>query len=155
MCYSKFVNNTYDDDNSVRDLIYYIMQPSHALHRLYGGIGVSFLSPEIAALEFWAVKNVHHKSDGRQLKHLIVSFDKNENVHNLKAHKLGYQIAEYFQNKFQIIFAVHENEPNIHLHFIINSVSFSDGKKYNEGPYDLDNLRRFIEDTTGLKCRWE
>lgn len=155
MCYSKFVNKSYDDSNSVFDLINYIMNPVHAISQLYGGIATSYLSPVIAAIEFWTVKKAYHKEEGRQIKHLIISFDKSEHVNNFRALNLGYLIAQYFQNKYQIVFAVHENQPNIHIHFIINTVSFVDGLKYNEGPYDLDNLRKFIEEMTGLKCCWD
>lgn len=48
-----------------------------------------------------------------------------------KAHEIGVKLAEeIWGDKFQVIVSTHLNTDNIHNHFVLNSVSFIDGKKF-------------------------
>lgn len=154
MCFAKLVPGDYSNEDAVEREINYIYNPSHATSGYYGGVAVSYLNPEITIEQFKAVKRIYHKEDGRQIKHLVVSFAKNEHVSAKKALEIGYIIAEYFNNRYQIYFGVHENEEHIHIHFGINTVSYIDGKKYSAGPYEQDEIRKYIEAVTGFRCRW-
>lgn len=39
---------------------------------------------------------------------------------------------------------VHEDTDNIHIHFVMNTVSFVDGLKYSGGYDDLYNLTNYV-----------
>ena len=47
------------------------------------------------------------------------------------AHEIGVKLAnEMCGDRFQIDASTHLNTEHLHNHFVINSVSFKDGKKY-------------------------
>ena len=50
------------------------------------------------------------------------------------AHEIGVRLAEeLWGGRFQVLVATHLDRPNhIHNHFVLNSVSFLDGKRYND-----------------------
>ena len=46
---------------------------------------------------------------------------------------------------FEVIIATHQNTNHIHNHFIVNSVSFKTGKKYNNNRTNLAKLRHISD----------
>ena len=49
------------------------------------------------------------------------------------AHEIGIKLAEeIFGERYEVVVATHLNTDNVHNHFVINAVSFVDGKKYND-----------------------
>lgn len=46
---------------------------------------------------------------------------------------------------FEVVVATHQNTNHIHNHFIVNSVSFKTGKKYNNNRTNLANLRHILD----------
>ena len=62
--------------------------------------------------------------------HAYHSYKKGE-ITPEKAHEVGLQVAkEMWGDRFQVVVSTHVNGKCIHNHFVINSVSFVDGKKY-------------------------
>ena len=50
-----------------------------------------------------------------------------------QAHEVGVRLAErMWGNRFQVIVATHLNTECLHNHFVVNSVSFADGKHYHD-----------------------
>lgn len=141
MVYLKLIEGNYQNKDAIENTIQYICKPEHAISGLIGGINVTAES-NLAIKQFYSVKRFFHKLDGRQVWHFIISFEKRTNKYDIL--RYGYKIAEHFSNKYQIIFAVHENEPNIHIHFVMNSVSFVDGKKYNDWYKDYIDLYKKV-----------
>ncbi len=46
------------------------------------------------------------------------------------AHEIGVRLAnEMWGDRFQVVVTTHLNTNHIHNHFVLNSVSFKDGKK--------------------------
>ncbi|MFR7389123.1 MAG: relaxase/mobilization nuclease domain-containing protein [Blautia faecis] len=45
-------------------------------------------------------------------------------------------------DRFQVIVATHLNTECLHNHFVVNSVSFSDGKHYHDNKANLRLLRQ-------------
>ena len=39
-------------------------------------------------------------------------------------------IADILENEYQLTYGIHTDEPNLHIHFIINSISYLNGKTY-------------------------
>ncbi len=57
------------------------------------------------------------------------------------AHEIGVKLAEkMWGDRFQVIVATHLNTDCMHNHFVVNSVSFVDGKHYHD---NKKNLRAF------------
>ncbi|MCD7855371.1 MAG: relaxase/mobilization nuclease domain-containing protein [Clostridiales bacterium] len=74
---------------------------------------------------------------------MIVFFrDEACGIGDFMAAYMGRRIADYIGHRFQTIFAVHTNTENIHIHFIINPVSYRDGSLYKT---TTTNLKRYYE----------
>lgn len=108
--------------------------------------GVNCL-PNIAYQEMMNTKKQLFKTDGIECFHGYQSFVSGEVTPEV-AHEIGVKLAEkLWGDKYQVIVATHINTNNIHNHFVLNSVSFKDGKKftnrnkdYNNMQYESDNL---------------
>lgn len=88
-------------------------------------------SIDTAYEEMNRVKVQFGKTDDILAHHAEQSFSPGE-ITPEKAHEIGVRFAkEMWGDRFQVIVATHVDKAHIHNHFIINSVSFSDGKKYN------------------------
>lgn len=82
--------------------------------------------------QFITVKQAFGKEDGIQAYHGYISF-KEQNITPELAQKIGMEFAQRVWGKrFQIVVTTHLNTQHLHCHFVINSVSFIDGKKLQE-----------------------
>lgn len=110
-------------------------------------------SPKYAFEEMQLTKESFGKENGVLGYHAFQSFKKNE-VSPEVAHKVGIQLAqEMWGEKFQVLVATHTNTEITHNHFVINSVSFLDGKKceYTRKSYaELRHLNDLICQEYGL-----
>ena len=104
-------------------------------------------SEDLAAEEFlqtkilWENKPGSIKTSGRLCYHAYQSFKPGE-VDADTAHKIGVALAEeLWGDRFQVVVATHLNTNHIHNHFVINSVSNIDGRKFHSGAKDLALLR--------------
>ena len=74
--------------------------------------------------------------------HGYQSFKKGE-VTPEQAHEVGVKLAErMWGDRFQVIVATHLNTDCLHNHFVLNSVSFADGKHYHDNKKNLRLLRK-------------
>ncbi len=89
--------------------------------------------PSTAREEMLAVKRRYGKDGGIVAFHGYQSFAPGEATPEL-AHQIGVRMAqELWGDRFQVIVATHLDKANhLHNHFVINSVSFLDGKRYND-----------------------
>ena len=74
----------------------------------------------------------------------VVSFEEQTEFTAYDAYTLAFQIAAYYADRYQIVFGVHEDSDNLHIHFVFNSVSFVNGVKYSGGLDDMFRLKNFI-----------
>ena len=59
-----------------------------------------------------------------------------------QAHEIGVKLAEkMWGERFQVVVATHLNTKCLHNHFVVNSVSFMDGKHYHDNKKNLRLLR--------------
>ena len=81
--------------------------------------------------EFAETKEMYGKTGGIVAIHGYQSFEE-ENLSPEEAHEIGVQLAkELWGDRFQVIVATHLNTDHVHNHFVINSVSFMDGKRFH------------------------
>ena len=63
-----------------------------------------------------------------------------------EAHAIGMETArQMWGTRYQVVVTTHLNTDNIHNHFVINSVSFVDGKKFRNGIGDRLELRKISD----------
>ena len=92
--------------------------------------------------EMMMIKKHYNKEKGNIAFHSIQSFAADE-VTPDEAHEIGLQLAkEMWGDRFQVVVATHLNTKHIHNHFVLNSVSFVDGKKYYDNRKNYAELRR-------------
>lgn len=135
------VNDSYSNPECVHNLVAYILRDKSTGRRVryYGGYGLNISK---ADEQMKLVKNYYCKADKRLMKHFLVSFD--DNVTPYDAYILGWRIGAYYADKYQLVFAVHEDTDYIHIHFVFNSVSFVDGSKYCGNYNDLVSLKHYV-----------
>jgi len=96
---------------------------------------------EKAADEFMEVKEFWHKTDGRLCFHGYQSFKAGE-VDAETAHKIGVELAtRLWGDRFQVVIATHCNTGHYHNHFVLNSVSITDGYHFDNSPADYKAMR--------------
>ena len=97
---------------------------------MFGSIGV--YNKDVLGIidDFKKLKKIHDRAGGVQIKHIIISFEKQPDLTPRKLRKLITKTLKYFGNEYQLVYAVHEDTDNLHVHIGINSVSF-EGKKFN------------------------
>lgn len=90
-------------------------------------------------------KEQYGKTGGILGFHAFQSFKEGE-VTADKAHLIGLKLAEeMWGDRFEVIVTTHVNTNHIHNHFVINSVSFKDGKKYYDNRENLAKLRHLSD----------
>ena len=63
-----------------------------------------------------------------------------------EAHAIGMETArQMWGARYQVVVTTHLNTDNIHNHFVINSVSFVDGRKFRNGIGDRLELRKISD----------
>ncbi len=98
-------------------------------------------SPKTAYEQMRATKARFGKQGGNVAYHGYQSFKIGE-VTPEEAHQIGIRMAKrMWGSRFEIVVTTHLNTDNIHNHIVINSVSFVDGKKYENHIRDHIALR--------------
>lgn len=140
----------YFDSNSKEDVIHYILQPHKTIHNFYGTFGIS-VPPGIKSrqiLSEYIANRMNHisvyfgKSSGVQLHHFIISFSPYELHNPALAYRIAYECAGFFAPEYQVVYAVHEDSHHLHIHIVINSVSYVDGHKYRGSKEEFYELKK-------------
>ncbi|ROR28514.1 relaxase/mobilization nuclease-like protein [Mobilisporobacter senegalensis] len=157
----KLVDEGYESIEDMGRIIRYVMDPSKNRFNFYGGIGASFSSVQDTLRDFIMVKKAWHKEDKRQLVHFIVAFApfwENE-IEYEEAYYIGYQIAMYIGERFQIVFALHDDhyskDGSLHIHFIVNTVSYIDGYKFIGGRQPFFKLKDYLRSVLPFDLEWQ
>lgn len=96
---------------------------------------------EYAAEQFAETKRLWRKTNGRSCYHGYQSFAAGE-VTAEQAHQIGVQLArELWGERFEVVVVTHLNTDNLHNHFVLNAVSFKDGKKFVNSRADYRKMR--------------
>ena len=120
-------------------LIDYAINGKKTENKLYVS-GINCM-PVTAFYEMQNVKKQFFKTKGIECFHGYQSFVTGE-VTPEQAHKIGVELArQVWGDKFQVIVSTHLNTDNIHNHFVLNSVSFVDGKRFCNTKKDYALMR--------------
>ena len=109
-------------------------------------------NPVIAAYQMQKTKELYGKTDGRQYKHYVLSFAEGE-ISKDSAKTYAKELAEKcFGDRYEVAVGIHINSKGgkIHAHFIVNSVSFVNGKKLHFAKQDLEKFKN-INDSIAKK----
>ncbi len=98
-------------------------------------VGCAGFSPDVnvgpaVVVEMNDVVQQSHKDFGVMAWHLIVSYHPRETTDPAVVNAIASEVASYIGQRFQTVYAVHEDTDNLHFHIMFNAVSYVDGKKY-------------------------
>ena len=135
--YSKYGMDGFD---SIRQVMTYAINPDKTEKQFYTtGINCEI---EDAVKQMKFVKILYGKENGILAFHAYQSFNEGEVTPEI-AHEIGVKLAnEMWGDRFQVVVSTHLNTQRIHNHFVINSVSFKDGKKYYSNLENTALLRK-------------
>ena len=111
--------------------------------RLISGINCD---GENAFAEFLATKKSYKKTNGMNFYQYVQSFSPEENIAPQQAHEIALEFAEKAWTGYEVLVATHCDAQHIHSHFVINSVSFENGKKLRQNPNTLKSLRALSDE---------
>ena len=62
-----------------------------------------------------------------------------------KALWIGYAFAGYCFLGWQAVFGVHTDTESLHIHFIVNTTSYENGRAYGIGPGGLEEMKQYAD----------
>lgn len=152
--------------NNLKQSINYIINPEKTINKDYGKNSYSYLEIENTENNYKSekvcyvssincsernpyedmlfTKEEYGKTNGILAFHGYQSFKEGEVTSDI-AHEIGVKFAEEMFKDFEVVVATHQNTNHIHNHFIVNSVSFKTGKKYNNNRTNLAKLRHISD----------
>ena len=121
--------------------IAYILNPEKTMDGLLTG-GVN-TTPPSALADMQSTQERYGKRVGRLAYHLVESFAPGE-ITVREAMRMGREIIHrYLGDRYEAVYAVHNDHEHIHVHVIWNATSFIDGIKFHAPPGTyLDQIRR-------------
>ena len=129
-----------DEFDSIRQVMTYATNPDKTEKQFYTtGINCE-VKDAVKQMQF--VKTLYGKENGILAFHAYQSFNEGEVTPEI-AHEIGVKLAnEMWGDRFQVVVSTHLNTGHLHNHFVINSVSFKDGKKYYSNLTNTALLRK-------------
>lgn len=117
-----------DEYQTMRDVMDYAMDDFKTEQQYY--VTALNCNADCAREQMQMTKRQFGKTDGILAFHGYQSFAEGE-VDADTAHRIGVELAKELWPDFQVIVATHLNTHCFHNHFVLNSVSFLHGKKFN------------------------
>ena len=137
---SEYGKTTYYDLHNVIDYV----EADFKTEKQFYVSGIN-CSPKTAIEEMIITKEQFGKTDGIQGFHAFQSFAEGE-VTPEQCHEIGLRLAEeMWGDRFEVVVSTHLNTNHYHNHFVINSVSFKDGKRYYDKRETYAELRRLSD----------
>ena len=138
MAIIKSVKNSH---SSIKHIINYVTKDEKTIgKKLCSGYNCN---PDTAAREMQATKKLYGKTGGRTYKHFVQSFPPEEQITPQQAHDLAREFVEscpLFEG-FEVLYSTHVDREHTHTHFVVNSVSFVDGHKFQMSKKDLEDMK--------------
>lgn len=95
------------------------------------------------------VVQAFHKEKGLKLRHSVLSFAPEEPVTARQVKEIAGECIRYYEDDYQILAAVHENRDHLHIHFVMNTTSYRNGRKYRGDKADyygfLSYMKRVVK----------
>ena len=103
--------------------------------------------PATARMEMMAVKKRFSKEAGTVAYHGYQSFAPGEATPEI-AHRIGVELAQrLWGDRYQVVVATHlDKENHLHNHFVLNTVSFTDGIKFHRTEKDYHEMRSMSDE---------
>lgn len=102
------------------------------------------LEPERAYQMMMETKDLFNKRKGMDYFHFVLSYPPNEKITPEQALEQAKELLERTKKfrGYETLVAVHRDKKHIHVHFIVNSVNFVDGRKFHLSRKELEALKQ-------------
>lgn len=135
----KIIDGTYENIDAVENVINYAMRMGDM--QIVGGYGVTLTSAEDIINQFYIVKRLYNKINGKQVVHILFSVDKTTYLNPKQVKMFGDLLGLYFANDRQVVFGVHTDTEHLHIHMVINTIAFTNGSY--KGYFDIVELKEY------------
>ena len=135
-----FINSKTQTAGGMKNVLAYVTRTEKTKSEDKQYVTALNCSAPTAYNEMLATKNAYHKNGGRMYYHLVQSFPKGDGTPPELAHRIAVELAEKAFGKYECVVATHIDREHIHSHFVFNSVSFEDGKKYHSNGNTVQEL---------------
>ena len=131
----------------LKNALEYIQNPEKTEERVL--VGSINCLPETAFEQMMDTKVTYGKTDKRQGFHIMISFVLGEATEEQAFDIVGRFAEEYLGDKYEAVYAVHNDKEHMHGHIVFNSVSFETGAKYD---YRKGEWKRRMQPLTNKLC---
>ncbi len=150
MAINKVVNKSTKTHGAMRNVIEYVLQDKKVKEGYVSIIG-PYDPEEITWDEvynaFLDEKKLWNKDRGRMYTHNIISFHKEEKITPEDALEFGRAFVFEFFSGHQNLICVHQDKNHLHIHIVTNTVSFLDGHKLHQTKHELEDQKRFTNES--------
>lgn len=135
------------DFQGLQNVLHYTQQDSKTEKQFYvTGLNCD---PATACQQMRRTKRQFQKTEGILAFHGYQAFAPGEATPET-AHAIGIKLAkELWSDRFEVVVSTHLDKAHLHNHFVLNSVSFRDGKRY----YDNNATYALMRKTSDRLCR--
>lgn len=150
----KAINKKYSAEKDMKGLVYYVVREDRCIEGIYGAQGAILGTACEMYGQMEEIRKYYHKNTKRCALHYVLSFSKEEEkfIGVKEALAIGYQLAEYFLG-WQVVFGVHTNTDNLHIHFAVNCISYENGRSISVGIQDLQTIQQAAQNI--VECYYE
>ena len=151
MAITKAINGAAKTHGALRNTIEYVLRDDKVREGYVDVIGPSpdKITWDSVYQSFLQEKKNWSKDSGRMDQHFVLSFHKDEKITPAEALQFGRELFEKQFPGFQVLLGVHQDKDHLHVHAVVNSVSYENGKKLHMTKYDLQHMK----DRTNEMCR--
>ena len=135
-----FINSKTQTAGGMKNVLAYVTRTEKTVSEDKRYVTALNCSAPTAYAEMLATKNAYHKNSGRMYYHLVQSFPKGDDASPELAHRIAVELAEKAFGKYECVVATHIDREHIHSHFVFNSVSFENGRKYHSNGNTMQEL---------------
>lgn len=131
------------DKEDLKDVLDYAVNPSKTEQKLF--VDAINCYPDSAYEQMQDTKEEHKNTNGILAFHAYQSFAPGEVTPEI-AHKIGVEFAKrMWGDRFEVVIGTHLDTSCCHNHFVLNSVSFIDGKKYYDNNKNYAKMRELSD----------
>lgn len=135
---------------ALRSVVKYVLNEEKTSNELITGLGDfvcldSELNEVTVCTEFNRIKDLFEKNGGRQYLHVIQAFSPNESNPS-EVHRIGCELANALWPTHQVMVVTHTDKEHLHNHFIVNTVSYVNGRKIHWKKQDLKGAKKVNDD---------
>ena len=135
----------YHDEEAFDSVISYCTNPAKAV--FVGGFGVNINQ---AAYEMERTAQAFGHEEGLHLRHWVLSFEPKEfrrwKEIDFILQNIAWYAANYYAGQYQIIYAIHRDTENPHIHFVMSATNYVTGGKYPGTKEDYYAYQRYLQD---------